>query len=371
MKLSITLILIALLILFTSCNQNNEEVLLKDKYQSMFYIGAAPSHLPLLEKDALSLMLIEKEFNSITPENLLKWEIVHPYPDSFSFSLSDKFVELGQKNNMFIVGHTLVWHNQTPDWVFEKKDGTIRSRDELVSLLKNHILTVVGRYRGKINAWDVVNEALNDDGTMRDTKWRQIIGDDYLKLAFEFAYQADPETELYYNDFNMFKPAKRQAAIKIVKELIASGVKVDGIGMQGHWGLKGPSNDEIIGSMEDFKAAGVKTMITELDINVLPNPWDYEGAEVSTSFELLPESNPYTDGLPDSVSTKQAKKYADIFKIFVDYHEIIDRVTFWGVHDGVSWKNNWPVRGRTDYPLLFDRNGNRKKVYYSIVGLTK
>jgi endo-1,4-beta-xylanase len=358
---------------FPSCAKNEKSNIktLKDAYKGKFYIGTAVSEKQISGADAESFALIKAQFNSMTPENLLKWEIVHPFPGKYNFGPVDKFVDVGTESNMFLAGHTLVWHSQTPAWVFEDKAGNSAGKELLISRMKEHITTVVGRYKGKIQGWDVVNEALNDDGTLKSSKWKEIIGDEYIEIAFKTANECDPDAELYYNDYNLWMPAKRAAALKIIKKLLDKGIRIDGVGMQGHWSLNSPGNEEIEACIKDFGAIGMKVMITELDINVLPNPWDYSGADVNTRFELKEGINPYTTGLPDSVSSRQAARYAELFRLFLNNRKTIERVTFWGVHDGQSWKNNWPVRGRTDYPLLFDRQLKPKPAFYAIIKLTE
>jgi endo-1,4-beta-xylanase len=194
-----------------------------------------------------------------------------------------------------------------------------------------------------------------------------LAGEEYIEKVFEYAAMADPDAELYYNDYNMWKPEKRDGAIRLVKNLLKKGIKVDGIGMQGHWALHYPSLDLIEESIIKFSELGMKVMITELDISVLPNPWDIQGADLDETFDNNMALNPYTGGLPDSVSAKLGKRYAEIFRLFEKHSDKISRVTFWGVHDGASWLNNWPSRGRTNYPLLFDRNLQRKSAYEKIL----
>ncbi|MDX5438329.1 MAG: endo-1,4-beta-xylanase, partial [Pontibacter sp.] len=211
---------------------------MKDKFEQDFYVGAALNGYQASGQDTKANAVISQHYNTISPENLLKWGPVHPQPGKYNFGPADDYVALGKKHNMFVVGHTLIWHNQTPDWVFENGKGSLTSKEELLQRMEEHINTVAGRYKGQINGWDVVNEALNDDGTLRQTKWLTIIGEGYLERAYRLAHQADPKAELYYNDYNMWKPAKRDGAIRLVRSLQEKGVKVDGIGMQGHWGLE-------------------------------------------------------------------------------------------------------------------------------------
>lgn len=343
------------------------ETVLKDAFKNHFLIGAALGRNQVYQKDSIALDIVARQFNTITPENDMKWENIHPGPSEFVFDHADKFVRLGEAHDMFIVGHTLVWHSQTPDWVFQQDTATQVTREMLLKSMENHIKQVVGRYKGKVNGWDVVNEALKENGELRQSKWYNIIGEDYIEKAFEFASKADPQAELYYNDYNLYNPDKREGAIMIVKNLQEKGIRIDGVGMQAHYGIDGPDIKEVEESIIAFSELGVKVMITELDISVLPFPTRQQSAEVSLNFELQEELNPYAEGLPDSIQTKYDQRYLDLFRVFLKHSDKISRVTFWGVHDGHSWKNNWPVRGRTDYPLLFDRNYQPKEVVKTIV----
>ena len=265
---------------------------------------------------------------------------------------------------MFIHGHTLVWHSQLSPWIANIKDST-----EMAEALKGHINAVAGRYKGKIHSWDVVNEALNEDGTLRKSVFLDVMGEDYLALAFKWTSEVDPDTELYYNDYNMANPEKREGAIRLVKNIMDQGIKVDGIGMQGHWHLHTPSLEDIEKSIVDYAALGVKVAITEFDISVLPNPQDLVGAEISQNFQNSEAMNPYVNGMPDSIQVKLANRYTDILKIFLKHKDKISRVTFWGVDDGQSWLNGFPVQGRTNHPLLFDRELKPKAAYDSIIAL--
>jgi len=217
----------------------------------------------------------------------------------------------------------------------------------------------------------VVNEALNEDGTMRDTPWYRILGDDYVTRAFEMARAADPDATLIYNDFNLFKPAKREGAIRLLQRVEDAGVKVDGVGLQGHYGLDNPARlEDVADSIDAFAAAGWKSSITELDIAVLPFPPSAQwGADLDQDLELSQQFNPWPDGLPEDVEAAQANRYRDLFALLLAHRESVDRVTFWGVHDGHSWKNGWPMRGRTEYPLLFDRQLQPKAAFWSVIGL--
>jgi endo-1,4-beta-xylanase len=370
MKISKSILLITTIVLATiSCKQSNivkpEKVIsLRNTFEDAFYIGTALNTFQILERDSLTSAIVGREFSSITAENIMKSMEIHPGKDSFNYELPDKFVALGEKHNMFIHGHTLVWHSQLSPWIRNIKDST-----EMAEALKSHIKAVAGRYKGRINSWDVVNEALNEDGTLRKSAFLNAMGEDYLALSFKWTSEVDPKVDLYYNDYNLTHIEKRQGAIKLVKNILDKGIKVDGIGMQGHWHLNTPSLEDIEQSILDYAALGVKVAITELDISVLPNPRDLVGAEISQNFDNSELLNPYAKGLPDSIQVKLANRYKDIFKIFLKHKDKISRVTFWGVSDGQSWLNGFPVRGRTNYPLLFDRDLKPKAAYDSIIAL--
>jgi endo-1,4-beta-xylanase len=340
---------------------------LKKAFEKDFHIGVALNHDQIAGKDAAAVALVKEQFNSITPENVLKWERVHPEPDKYNFAPVDQFVTFGEKNKMFVIGHVLVWHQQTPRWVFEDGAGKPADRETLLQRLRDHISTVVGRYKGRIHGWDVVNEAVEDDGNLRKTKWREIIGPDYVQKAFEFAREADPNAELYYNDFNLWKKEKVESVVRLVRDLQAKGVRIDGIGEQGHWGLDYPPLDEADAAIQAFAALGVNVLITEMEVDVLPFPGASQGADISLNFALQKHLNPYPAALPDSMQHVLAKRYAEFFTLFHKHRDQISRVTLWGVHDGQSWKNDWPVRGRTNYPLLFDRQYRPKPAFDAVI----
>jgi len=340
---------------------------LKDVFKQDFLIGAALNPNQFSGRDAREVGIIVNHFNSITPENVLKWALVHPRPDTYSFDEPDAYVTFGEKHHMFIIGHTLVWHNQTPRWVFQDDQGNPVNRETLLNRLREHIHTVVGRYKGRIKGWDVVNEALNEDGTLRQTPWLKIIGEDYLVKAFQFAHEADPNAQLYYNDYSLENEAKRKGAVELIKKLKAGGASVYAVGLQGHDKMDWPTPEQQEATIAAFANLGIKVNITELDIDVLPRAVRSQGAEVTLTAENSDKLNPYALGLPGPVQQALAERYASLFRVFVKHREVIDRVTFWGVTDGDSWLNNWPVRGRTSYPLLFDRTGQPKPAFYAVI----
>ena len=340
---------------------------LSDRYKDLFHLGAAINEDIILGKDLQSKNIVTSEFNSITPENSLKWMYLQPFPNKFNFGAADKYVELGIKNNMHIVGHALVWHNQLAD--FMKTTG---SRSEFKKHVENHINTVVSRYKGKIDTWDVVNEAFNENGSLRQSVFKKQMGENYIEDVFKLAETADPDADLIYNDYNLYKPAKRAGVLKMVKKLQENGTKINAIGVQAHWRLNSPSLMEIEQIILDISDLGVEVMFTELDVTVLPNPWELVGAEVTQNFSKFegdPKMDPYPKALPKSVEKQLAKRYEDIFKLFIKHQDKISRVTFWGVMDKHSWLNDWPIKGRTNYPLLFDRNYQPKKAYNKLINL--
>jgi endo-1,4-beta-xylanase len=340
---------------------------LKDAFRGAFRVGAALNANQFSERDARGAALIKTQFNTISPENVLKWEAVHPQPGTYDFSAPDQYVAFGEKNGMFVIGHTLVWHSQTPRWVFQDASGKPVTRDTLLARMRDHIHTVVGRYKGRIKGWDVVNEALNEDGTLRRSPWLTIIGEDYIAKAFQFAHEADPAAELYYNDYSVENAAKRNGAVRLIGELKAQGIPVAAIGLQGHDKMDWPTLAQQDSTIIALAKLGVKVNITELDVDVLPPAIQARTADVSVRAELDPKANPYAAGLPDAMQTALAARYAALFEVFLKHRDVIDRVTFWGVGDGDSWLNNWPVRGRVSYPLLFDRQDNPKPAFDAVI----
>ena len=248
-----------------------QDVALKDLMPKGMVVGVAINQRQFDGTDTAAVEIITKQFNQISPENALKFQPTQPAADRYTFEAADRYVQFGLERHMQVVGHNLVWHSQTGAWVFEGADGKPADRDALLARMRDHIRTVVGRYKGKIHGWDVVNEAIEEDGSMRKSPWQVGIGDDYVAKAFEFAHEADPDAELYYNDFNLEKPAKRAGVIKLVKDLQARKLRIDGIGNQGHWRLDTPTIGEIEMALVELHATGLKVMYTELDINLLPN----------------------------------------------------------------------------------------------------
>lgn len=358
----------ALLFLFASCNESKkitagtELPSLKETFQKEFKIGAALNAEQIEEKEPNAAILVPQQFNAITPENIMKCEIIHPEWDKYNFNLADKMAEYGKKNNIPVYGHTLIWHSQLAPFV-----SKIQSKDSFSTFFSNHINTIASRYDGKIKGWDVVNEALNEDGTLRKSVFLEKLGEDYIVEAFRLAQKAAPNTELYYNDYNIEQPKKRAGAVAIIKKLKEAGIRIDGVGIQGHWRAGKVPLKDIEESIVEYAAAGVKVMFTELDLGVLPNPWDGDAADVNLKAEYSAKMNPYPNVVPDSVLALQAQSYDALFRLFLKHKDKISRVTFWGVNDGQSWLNDWPIKGRTNYPLLFDRAFKPKPAFFKVV----
>lgn len=357
---------ITFLAVSSNVNAQNQSAL-KDAYSGCFLVGAALNAGEFTGENQLADAIIKAQFNTISPENVLKWEQIHPQPGIYDFAPADKYVEFGEQNHMFIIGHNLVWHSQVPKWVFEDEKGNPVTREVLLDRMRDHIKTVVGRYKGRIKGWDVVNEALDEDGTLRQSSWQKIIGDDYIEQAFRFAHDADPNAQLYYNDYSLESEAKRKGALALVKKLKAKGIPIAGVGLQDHVSLDWPTIDQIDTTITEFGKLQVKVMITELDVDVLPHADSNHSADVSLRAASDPKLNPYANGLPPLVQQQLASRYSDLFGVYSKHCRLVTRVTFWGVTDRDSWKNDWPVKGRTNYPLLFDRNAQPKPAFDAVI----
>lgn len=345
---------------------------LKEAFKDDFLIGVAINQKQFSGEDQCGDPIIKAQFNSITPENILKWESVHPQPDKYDFTGPDKYVAFGETNRMYIIGHALVWHSQTPRWVFRDANGRDLDRDALLQRMRDHIHTVVGRYKGRIKCWDVVNEALYDNGTLRKSPWLRIIGEDYIAKAFQYAHEADPDAVLRYNDYSLENEPKRNGAVALIKKLQAEGVPVTAIGLQDHAKLDWPAPEQEEATISAFAGLGLKVMITELDIDTAKATQQNRSADISLNGQVGTNSpaaaapagtNPDANKLPEAVQQLLAKRYGDLFAVFVKHHDAITLVTFWGVTDGDSWLN----RGRVNHPLLFDRNGRPKPAFDAVM----
>lgn len=351
---------VMLSVLLAGCGSAKEEKVatLKDHFSNDFLIGAAVpvDHVNGLDPKADSIVSLH--FSSVVAENCMKSQEIHPEKDRYEWADADAFVKYGEDRNMAVIGHCLVWHSQLSPWFPYDDKGEYVSAEELKTRLRDHIMTVAGRYKGRIHGWDVVNEAIEDDGSYRKSPFYEILGEEFIPLAFQYAHEADPDAELYINDYSMSNPAKREAYKKIVKDLKDRGLRIDGIGMQSHNGMDHPDFAEYEKSIEEFGQLGVGVMITELDMTALPTA--NFGAGVEQNVEYQKTLNTYTEGLPQEVSDEWNDRMSKLMDIYKKHSDVITRVTWWGTHDGMSWRNDWPVKGRTDYALAFDRDCNMK-----------
>jgi endo-1,4-beta-xylanase len=402
--LSLTAVLLA--VLLASCvtsPKSSGPPTLKSAFKKNFYVGVAVNRPTVLQASvqadnasrntaqlAKDVALVKQQFNQIVPENDLKWEMIQPYegPNGYDFTAADAFVNFGISNHMYLVGHTLVWHSQTPGWVFGVSNtpppadwkpgqpaarggrgggggfgrgggGAPRAtREQLLQRMHDHIMTVVGHYKGKIKVWDVVNEALSDGGTniLRDTSpWYQIIGPDFIAKAFEYAHEADPDAILRYNDYSLENPQKRQKLIKLIKSLQEQHVPVMAIGSQTHVRLGSPTFEQEDRALTEIESLGLPIHITELDVN------NSQAGQRNTTADVASMSTMTGGGLVSDADKKLADEYATLFKVFMK-HKSVKVVTFWGVNDSVTW-----LRGAT--PLLFDANDQPKPAFDTLIRL--
>ncbi len=358
-------IMMSLVVLLGSavwCAAEENVPALKDVFENAFLIGGALNRRVVAGQDPNAAAIAEKHFNTATAENDLKWQRIHPQINEYNWEPADRYIAFCEKNEMAAIGHCLVWHSQVPRWVFRDDSGNDLTRDALLARMKGHIQTVVGRYKGRIKGWDVVNEALNEDGSLRDTPWLRIIGEgsqdkqyDYIEHAFRWAHEADPGAELYYNDYGLeTSKAKCDGAVAIVKHLQAQGIRIDGVGIQLHGGLTHPSVEGLEYAITTLAATGVKVMITELDIRTRTR--GYRGADIR---RINRQSTSDPDATSTEIQKRLAEKYAEIFSVLLKHRKDIPRVTFWGVYDGASW-----IGGS---PLLFDGNYQPKEAFFAVV----
>jgi endo-1,4-beta-xylanase len=339
------------------------------KYGDYFPIGAAVDSQSYMTHASV----LKAHFNSVTAENEMKWASLEANEGSFSYGTADAIVSFATTNNMKVRGHTLVWHSQNPSWVFSNGSGGMASKDVLLARMKNHITKVMQHFAGKVYAWDVVNEAIMEDGSYRDgtladdkkSLWYQIIGESYIAEAFKAAHAADPKAKLFYNDYYDYIPTKQQAIYNMIKGLLDQGIQVDGIGMQCHLNIQ-PSTDSTnqayyqdVKHLEDaiklYSSLGVAVQVTELDMSL------YIPGKTYTSDQFYT-----TATFTDALKLQQADRYAQFFQLFRDYHSVITGVTFWGIADDNTWLSEFSS-GRKDFPLLFDTNHNPKPAFWAVV----
>lgn len=327
---------------------------LKDYYKSYFPIGVAVS-AHALKTDEAGLIL--QQFNSMTPENAMKMEAIHPEELRYNWKDADSIAAFAQRNGIKLRGHTLVWHSQAPRWIFQDTDGKQVSKAVLLKRLKDHITTVVKRYKGIVYAWDVANEVISDrkDEFYRNSPWYDICGEEFIEKAFQWAHEADPDALLFYNDYNEINTEKREKIIRMLNNLVKKGVPVHGVGLQAHWNVSEPSAAQLDKTMEDFAELGLKVQITELDISVY-GKGNMKQAVGDTST-----------GFTAEMQQQQLEQFRRCFESFRKFRSILTGVTFWNISDRHSWLDNFPIRGRKNYPLLFDKELKPKKAFWAVV----
>ena len=364
-----TITIVGLMVLFVgmaTCIAGQDVPALKDVFKNHFLIGGALNRRVVIGRDPNAAAIAEKHFSTATAENDLKWQRIHPWPNRYNWEPADDYVAFCEKNNLVAIGHCLVWHSQVPRGLFRDDSGNALTRDVLMARMKDHIMAVVGRYKGRIKGWDVVNEALNENGTLRNSQWLRIIGEgsedkqyDFIENAFRWAHEADPNAELYYNDYGIeTSKAKCDGAVAIVKHLKSKGIRIDTVGIQLHGSLTHPSVEGLEYAITSLAAAGVKVMITELDIRTRTR--GYRGADIG---RISRQSTRDSNAAAAETQKKVADKYAEIFSVMVKHKKDVTRVTFWGVYDGASW-----IGGS---PLLFDRNYQPKEAFFAVIKTTQ
>ena len=368
-------VLIVLALFFNGCATGGTEAsaTLKGAFRDDFPVGVAVNQRQFTGQDSNRVAIIVSQFNSVSPENVLKWESVHPRPgpSGYDFAAADAYVAFGEKHHMLIVGHTLAWHSQTPRWVFQDESGrplqgtNAADRALLLQRLHDHIQTVVGRYRGRIKIWDVVNEALNDGGSLTDTNllrqrspWVRILGDEFIVKAFEWAHEADPDAILRYNDYSIENEPKRKRLVALITMLQAKHVPVMAIGSQTHANLTWPSPELEDAALTDIEKLGLPIHITELDVNASQAGQRSQSADVSQNTQVNGE------GVVDAANQKLADQYSSLFRVFLKHRQSIKLVTFWGVTDADSWRRN-------GHPLLFDMQGNPKPAFDAVLNVAR
>lgn len=367
----VKLLLAGMAVAMTACTPQKqaEEPGLKDVFKDKFLMGVAMNTWQVAGLDTAATNIVKKHFNSIVAENCMKCEVVHPEENRYDFTSADSLVAFGEANNMTVIGHCLIWHSQCAPWFWFDKEHNFVTPEVLKERMREHIHTVVGRYKGRIKGWDVVNEAIVEDGSYRQSPFYRILGEEFIPLAFQYAHEADPDAELYLNDYGMTAPGRRDTYIKIIKDLQSKGLRIDAIGMQGHMGIDYPTVEEFETSLLAFAETGIKVMITEWEMSALPSV--NFSANITDTVAFKKSLNPYTEELPDSVSLLWNNRMKDFFNLYLKHADKITRVNAWGVSDGDSWKNDFPVKGRKDYPLFFDRNHEPKPFVNELINQSK
>lgn len=348
-----------------SLNLAAQSTSLKSSASGLFEVGVGLG--PYSAKSPVEKSLLQKQFGYVTPENCMKPAAVQNSEGDFKFDKPDRFMKVAAGNGHKVVGHCLVWakDDRTPEWFFKDGDQPV-SKDVLLRRMKTHIETVVGRYGEKIDHWDVVNEALGgtaDKELWRPSGWRTACGSEFILKAFEYAHAADPTATLIYNDYRSELPGKREKLFELIKFLKANNAPVHAVGLQGHYELDGVPFEDLDFTLNEIRKLGVKVIISEVDIDVVKRgKWWADG---NKHREELKSFDPYKDGCPPDILKRQAEQYAKLFAIYAKHADIIERVTFWNLHDGQSWLNYFPWE-RVNHPVLFDRDGKPKPAFDSV-----
>ena len=357
------------------CCSNHNGCTLWEAYRDYWYTGVSVNQWEVEGSQTVDWPVITRNFNWVVAENCMKCEVIHPQEGVYDFTLADQFVNKAKAAGLKVMGHCLIWHSQCAPWFHYDEKGNLVSAEVLKQRMREHIYTVVSHFKGRIDAWDVVNEAFEDDGTPRKSLFYQILGTDYIPLAFQYAHEADPNIQLFYNDFSMNKDQKVKGVADFFRPLIQQGLPVTAIGMQGHIILEDNVDNSVIKqyehSIETITAIGVPTFFSELDLSALPNPYGFSGANISDKFAYRPEMDPYKEGLTKEQETKIGQFWVDFYKMLLRHHRDILRVNFWCLNDGNSWRNDFPIKGRTDYATLFDRQNHPKPFVQALINLVK
>lgn len=380
---------------FASCSQSAKQqtpvaqngVSLAEAYADYWYTGVSVNQWEVAASDGENKHdvtgmfssdqtshwnIITNNFNWVVAENCMKCEVIHPEENRYDFTLADQFVDKAKAAGLKVLGHNLIWHSQCAPWFHFDAEGKLVSADVLKARMKAHITTILDHFRGRVDAWDVCNECFEDDGSFRNSLFYQILGEDFVTLAFEYAHEADSTVELYYNDYSMNKASKIEGVCNFFRPLLAKGFPLTAIGLQGHVILEDGA-DNIISqydhSLKCIEELGVKAGFSELDLSVLPNPFGLSGANVSDKFAYRPEMDPYRDGLPEDVQLQFDNFWVGFYKMLLTHKDVVSRVNFWCLNDANSWRNDFPIHGRMDYATLFDRQDNPKPTVQKLIDL--
>ena len=305
MKLTLQSLLIsgavsAMVLSGCATNAESTDLTLKDAFKDKFLVGVAINNDQAWGRDSLGADMAKRHFNAVVAENVMKCGEIHPKENEYFWDDADRFVQFAEDNGMYTVGHCLIWHSQCAPWFFTDDKGETVDAETLKNRMRDHIYAVVGRYKGRVKGWDVVNEAIVEDGSYRNSKFYQILGEEFIPLSFQFAHEADPDAELYYNDYGMNVEGRRNAVVKMVNDLKGRGLRIDAIGMQGHMGLDYPTLEEFETSLKAFASTGCKVNISEWDMSALPTVT--RSANVSDTVAFRKALNPYPDSLPAEIA---------------------------------------------------------------------